>query len=78
MPVPLREDQTLLGEILVRLNSNDSLLIPKAALVEKLTSRLDKTALATLQGVRDSAGRCRSRSRMTEPLCVRSSGRAKL
>lgn len=56
MPVALKDDGNPLGEVVVRINPDDSVLIPKGALIAKLTPVLEKTALGRLQGVREANG----------------------
>lgn len=56
MAVPIRDDMQPIGEIVLRINADDSVLIPKAALVDKLTSVLDAETLARLHGAGASGG----------------------
>lgn len=56
VPVPLKDGGQTIGEIVVIINTNDSVLLPKAALVDAMTRVLDQSALARLHGVRDSNG----------------------
>jgi outer membrane usher protein len=56
MPVPLKDDGQALGDIVVVINPDDSVLIPKAALVNQLTRTLDAASLARLHGVPESNG----------------------
>jgi outer membrane usher protein len=56
MPVPLKEDGNALGEIIVRIDPDDSVLVPKVMLIEKLTPALDKASLERLHGTRDVNG----------------------
>ena len=56
MPVPFKDDGQTLGEVIIRINPDDTVMIPKAALVDKLTPILDKAALARLHGLADSNG----------------------
>ena len=56
MPVPLKDDASELGEVVVVINPDDSVVLPKAALVDKLTPVLDKASLERLHGVPDVNG----------------------
>jgi outer membrane usher protein len=56
MSVPLKDDGGELGDLVVLINSDDSVVLPKAALVDKLTPVLDKTSLERLHGVPDVNG----------------------
>ena len=56
MPVPLKDDAAELGELVVVINPDDSVVLPKAALVDKLTPVLDKASLERLHGVPDVNG----------------------
>ncbi len=56
MPVPLKDDNQTLGDIIIRINPDDTVLIPKDPLIELLTPVTDQAILAKLRGVRDSNG----------------------
>jgi outer membrane usher protein len=56
MPVPVKDDGQALGDVVVRINPDDTVLIPKAALVDKLTPTLDKPSLGRLHGIPESNG----------------------
>lgn len=56
LPVPVKDDGNPLGEIVVRIEPDDSILIPKAALVEQLSGAIDKAALARLHAIPDNQG----------------------
>ena len=56
MPVPFKDEGQALGEVIIRINPDDTVLIPKAGLVDKLTPILDKAALARLHGLADTNG----------------------
>lgn len=56
MPVPLKDDKQSLGDVVIRINPDDSVLIPKGPLIDRLTPVLDQTALVRLQAVPDSNG----------------------
>ena len=54
--VPLVEGETRLGEILVRIEPDGTISVPKASLVKQLAPVLDQAALAPLQNVPDKGG----------------------
>ncbi len=56
MNVPLKDGDTQLGEIMVRIEPNGAILVPKAMLIQWLTPVLDKAALASLEKVPDNNG----------------------
>ncbi|MCB1518988.1 MAG: fimbrial biogenesis outer membrane usher protein [Hyphomicrobiaceae bacterium] len=56
MPVPFKDETAMLGELVIVINPDDSVLVPKAALVNALTPVFDKAALERLHGVRDADG----------------------
>ncbi len=56
MPVPVKDDGVLLGEIVVVINPDDSVLVPKAALVDALTKVLDQGSLAKLHAAPERNG----------------------
>lgn len=56
IPVPLKDDGLTLGEIVAIINPDDSVLLPKAALVDALTKVLDKASIERLHGLRDTNG----------------------
>ena len=57
LPVPLRDGRRELGEILIRVQPDDSVLVPKAALLEKLGTVLEPATLARLKDLPDLDGR---------------------
>lgn len=54
LPIAMKDGGNALGEVVVRINPDDSVLIPKGALIDKLTPVLEKSALGRLQGVREA------------------------
>ena len=56
MNVPHKEGDTLLGEIVVQIEPDGTVLVPKAALIQHLAPLLDKAALARLESVPDRNG----------------------
>lgn len=56
MPVPIKDDGASLGEIVIVINPDDTVLLPKPALVERLTKVLDQTSLQKLHGVTENNG----------------------
>lgn len=56
MPVPLKDDGQPIGEIIVRINADDSISIPKPALVEKFGPTLQGPARQKLEAMPESGG----------------------
>lgn len=56
MSVPLKEGDASLGEIVVRIETDDTVLVPKAALVDKLTPLLAQADLERLHSLPPSNG----------------------
>ncbi len=56
MSVPLKEDGADLGEIVVRIDPDDAVLVPKAALVDKMTPLLTQGDLERLHSISESNG----------------------
>jgi hypothetical protein len=56
LSVPLIEGDTRLGEILVRIEPDGTIIVPKATLVQQLAPVLDQVALARLEKVPDKNG----------------------
>jgi outer membrane usher protein len=54
--VPLMEGGTRLGEVLVRIEPDGTIIVPKASLVQQLASVLDQAALARLEKMPDKNG----------------------
>lgn len=54
--VPLVEGETRLGEIVVRIEPDGTISVPKAALVKQLASVVEQAALGSLQNVPDRNG----------------------
>lgn len=56
MPVPVKDDGVALGEIVVVIDPDDAVLVPKAALVNTLTKVLDQGSLSKLHGIPERNG----------------------
>lgn len=56
MSVPLKDDSANLGEIVIRIEADDSVLVPKAALVDKMTPLLTQADLERLHSLPESNG----------------------
>jgi len=56
MNVPLIEGETRLGEVLVRIEPDGRIIVPKASLVQQLAPVLDQAALARLEKIPDKNG----------------------
>jgi hypothetical protein len=56
LSVPLIEGDTRLGEILVRIEPDGTIIVPKATLIQHLAPVLDQVALARLQKMPDKNG----------------------
>jgi outer membrane usher protein len=56
MSVPLKLDGSDLGEIVVQIDTNDTVLVPKAALVDKMTPLLGQSDLEKLHSISESNG----------------------
>ena len=56
MPVPVKDDGVALGEVVVVINPDDTVLVPKAALVDRLTRVLDAASLRRLHSTPERNG----------------------
>jgi hypothetical protein len=54
--VPLTEDETRLGDVMLRIEPDGTIIVPKASLVQQLAPVLDRTSLTTLEKLPDKNG----------------------
>jgi outer membrane usher protein len=56
LPVPLKANGEALGEIIVKIGTDDAVTVPKATLIELMRKQLDEPSTKKLQDIADSGG----------------------